>query len=124
VVSAAFVSKKSPPFIQILHERLGHINFSTRKKMNSADFDDGLVINNPSDPPAFCEGCIFCKHHRLPFPTSSPTRATKQGGLIHSDLCGPMSVPSLIGSLFFSETTSLAMVLFGSLKINQKGERT
>jgi hypothetical protein len=100
-VSAAVVAKKSPSDIQIWHERLGHVNFSTRKKMNSADFVDGLNISNPSDPPPFCEGCVFCKHHRLPFSTSSRTRATKRGGLTHSDLCGPMSVPSLNGSLSF-----------------------
>jgi hypothetical protein len=73
-VSSALVAKKSPPFIQIWHKRLSHVNFSTRKKMNSEDYDDGLVINNSSDPPPFCEGCVSFKHNRLPFPTSGRAR--------------------------------------------------
>jgi hypothetical protein len=72
MVSSALVAIKSPPFIQIWHKRLGQVNFSTRKKMNSEDYVDGLVINNSSDP--FCEGCVFFKHHRLPFHTSGRAR--------------------------------------------------
>lgn len=98
---AALAARAKPNSIQIWHERLGHVNFATLKKMNSANFVEGLFIDNSTDTPPFCEGCVFGKHHRLPFPTCGRTRATKRGGLIHSDLCGPMSVPSLNGSLYF-----------------------
>lgn len=99
--SAALAANTAQNSIQTWHERLGHIHFSTLKKMNAANFINGLIINNSSDQPPFCEGCVFGKHHCLTFPTCGRTRATKRGGLIHSDLCGPMSVPSLNGSLYF-----------------------
>jgi hypothetical protein len=37
-VSAALAARAKPNSIQIWHERLGHVNFSTLKKMNSASF--------------------------------------------------------------------------------------
>lgn len=63
VASTALAARATPNSIQTWHERLGHVNFSTLKKMNLADYVNGLVINNPSDPPPFCEGCVFGKHH-------------------------------------------------------------
>ena len=48
-----------------------------------------------------CEGCIYGKHHRLPFPTSGRTRGKKIGDLIHSDVCGPVSVSFSGGAKYF-----------------------
>ena len=60
---------------------------------------DGLLISEDNKD-HFCEGCIFGKQHRLPFPTGW-TRAKKIGQLVHSDVCGPISVPAVGGSVYF-----------------------
>ena len=41
------------------------------------------------------------KQHRLAFPTDGRNRARKIGGLIHTDVCGPMNIASLAGSYYF-----------------------
>jgi transposase InsO family protein len=47
-----------------------------------------------------CQGCIYAKSHRQPFPKTSTNRATQLLERVHSDLCGPMPVPSLNGSRY------------------------
>jgi hypothetical protein len=113
---AALTARAKPKSSQVWHERLGNVNFATFKKMNSISFVEGLFIDNSTDSPPFCEGCVFGKHHQLPFHTCGRTRGTKRGGLIHSDICGTMSVSSLNGSLYSLHfvMTSLDMVLSGS----------
>jgi len=49
----------------------------------------------------FCEGCIYDKHSKSHVATKPATRATQVLALIHTDLCGPMSIKSLGGALFF-----------------------
>jgi len=46
------------------------------------------------------EGCLFGKQHRLPFPIGL-SRGTHVGHLVHSDVCGPISVPAIGGSVYF-----------------------
>ncbi|RWR98958.1 integrase core domain protein-like protein, partial [Dinothrombium tinctorium] len=43
----------------------------------------------------FCEGCAYGKNHRLPFKKDDKKRAELPGELIHADVCGPMSTPSV-----------------------------
>jgi hypothetical protein len=48
----------------------------------------------------FCEHCIYGKQSRVRFPSG----ATREKGileLVHSDVFGPVSVPSLGGSLYY-----------------------
>ena len=47
-----------------------------------------------------CDVCQQGKQVRLPFPHSS-WKAKYKLELVHSDVCGPMSVPSLNGSRYF-----------------------
>lgn len=48
----------------------------------------------------FREACIFGKQKRKQF-NESDTRAKQPYDLIHFDICGPMSIPSLGGNTFF-----------------------
>jgi len=48
-----------------------------------------------------CDGCVVGKGHRQPIPKSVKFRSTKLLELIHSDLNGPLEVPSLGGSKYF-----------------------
>jgi hypothetical protein len=48
----------------------------------------------------FCEHCIYGKQSRVRFPSG----ATRENGileLVHSDVFGPVTVPSLGGSLYY-----------------------
>ena len=47
-----------------------------------------------------CEGCILGKMTKIPFPKKSTHRASRPLELVHSDLCGPMQVPSHGGSRY------------------------
>ena len=49
----------------------------------------------------FCEACMYGKQHKLYFPPAERIKA-KLGEYIHSDLCGPMSVPSVQGAKYFA----------------------
>ena len=48
-----------------------------------------------------CEGCLMGKQNRLPFPKKSVSKSSKPLDLIHSDVCGPLSVSSMGGSRYF-----------------------
>ena len=58
-------------------------------------------IPNINRQEQICECCIFGKHHRDPFPSGEARRANQPLELVHSDLCGPMRVPSLGGNRYF-----------------------
>ena len=45
-----------------------------------------------------CEGCILGKQDRESFPSRKRIRAKTPLEIVHSDLCGPMQTPSLVGS--------------------------
>lgn len=73
----------------------------------------------------FCEACIYGKQHREPF-TSSTTKTTKPGQLIHSDVCGPMEENSLGGKRYFvifkDDYSSYTYVYFMSQKSEVKNK--
>jgi hypothetical protein len=60
---------------------------------------DGLMISEDNKD-NFCEGCIFGMQHCLPFPTGRSS-AKEIGQLVHSNVCGPISVPAFGGSVYF-----------------------
>lgn len=72
------------------HRRLAHTNFTTLKS----------VLNIKMKPDTKCIVCAQGKHQRNPF-NDSGTRASKPLELIHSDVCGPMSVRSLGNYRYF-----------------------
>ena len=81
---------------QLWHKRLGHSSVKTMKGTQSLVKDMPLV--NEFDH--VCDVCQQGKQVRLPFPHSS-WKAKYKLELVHSDVCGPMSVPSLNGSRYF-----------------------
>ena len=63
---------------------------------------DGLGNLDSKNPPnEACEGCIMGKHNRSPFPKKSSRVTKKPLELVHSDVCGPISVESIGGSRYF-----------------------
>ena len=81
------------------HSRFGHLSFRTLKEMPSKKLVEGLPpINMPSK---LCRNFIAGKHHRTPFPKLSTNRATEPLELIHTDICGPITPPTLGGIRYF-----------------------
>ena len=83
--------------LQLWHERFAHQNKRHVKqilgKMGVSVMDKGN-----SD---LCEGCMYGKAHKLPFPSSN-SRTEKTGELVHVDLGGPMEVKSLGGARYYA----------------------
>ena len=52
-------------------------------------------------PKKLCRDCVAWKHHRTPFPMAFSYRASEPLGLVHADICGPISSPTLEGSRYF-----------------------
>lgn len=96
--SAILVSKIDSETLK-WHYRLGHLNIRSLNLMHTHDLVDGLPPLKSTLP--LCEGCIFGKHAKRPYPTDPATQAQVPLALIHSDLCAPMSTPSLGGALYF-----------------------
>ncbi|XP_076933425.1 uncharacterized protein LOC143599326 [Bidens hawaiensis] len=80
------------------HLRYGHLNGQSLKVLRDKGMVKGLpTIQNWS---SVCEGCVFGKQTRQEFPHNA-SRATHIMQLIHTDVVGPMPVPSLGGSRYF-----------------------
>ena len=47
-----------------------------------------------------CEVCVMEKQHRKPFPKKS-VKASQTLDLVYSDVCGPISLTSIGGSMYF-----------------------
>jgi hypothetical protein len=83
---------------RLWHEKMGHIGgkglqFVHIKGMAEGFPECGLEVN-------FCEHCIYGKQFRVRFPFG----ATMENGiieLVHSDVFGLVTVPSLGGSLYY-----------------------
>lgn len=81
------------------HQRFGHLNVSDLKQLQSQDMVIGLNLKGNSVQ-LNCEICNKCKIHQLPYKNSTK-RENEKLGLIHSDICGPMKIPSLGGAKYF-----------------------
>lgn len=85
---------------RLWHLRLGHpspakLHMMTKMELYQEPFL-GTFMNLST-----CITCIKAKQKVSPYPTSGGTRATQPLLLLHADLCGPVSVPSLGGGRYF-----------------------
>lgn len=77
------------------HLRFGHLHFNGLKLLERKEMVLGLPSIKDKEQ-TICEGCIFGKRHRLPFFKSS-WRAKVPLELVHTNIWGPATVPSLAG---------------------------
>jgi hypothetical protein len=80
------------------HQRMGHIGEKGLRAMHNKGMVKGFP--NCNLEVNFCEHCIYGKQNHVRFPSG----ATREKGileLIHSDVFGPVPVPSLGGSLYY-----------------------
>jgi hypothetical protein len=89
---------KVPETLDLWHHRLGHAGEpATMGLLRSAS---GVSLAK-TDRLSCCEPCIFGKQACSPAPTSSTPRTTDILELIHVDICGPFSVTTPHGKLYF-----------------------
>jgi hypothetical protein len=78
------------------HCRLGHINEKRIKRLVST----GILKSFDYESFGICESCLLGKMTRAPF-TGKGTRASDLLGLIHTDVCGPMTITARGGYNYF-----------------------
>ncbi|KAM1100035.1 hypothetical protein ACFX2B_006478 [Malus domestica] len=78
------------------HLKLGHVNLEKIHKMSK----DGCIHPLGNDRMGTCECCLKRKMTKSPF-TGKGERATEILGLIHTDVCGPMSTTSRGGFSYY-----------------------
>jgi transposase InsO family protein len=87
--------------LSLWHRRMAHLHHAMIKKMASTGMVTGLTLEDKNTE--FCIGCAYGKNHRAEFPWTDPRqRSHLLGDLVHTDLCGPMQIPSLGGALYFA----------------------
>ncbi|KAK8921022.1 hypothetical protein KSP39_PZI020059 [Platanthera zijinensis] len=84
---------------QLWHYRLGHLNLHSLYHMHQNQLVDGLPKITKTEH--HCDTCARSKSHRQPFPLSAQRRASQPLDLLHMDLWGPASTPSLGGKRYF-----------------------
>jgi hypothetical protein len=80
------------------HQRLRHIGENGLRLLHGKGMVEGM--SNFSLDFDFCEHCLYGKHNRVRFPSG----AKREEGilqLVHSDVFGPMLVPSLGKSVYY-----------------------
>ena len=87
--------------LQLWHERMAHTDKRGILRMADKGLAKGLKIQN-RDLESICDNCAISKAQKSPIPKKrSSERATNMLDKVHSDVCGPMEVPSLSGSRYF-----------------------
>ena len=98
---AGMASHQSKSSLMEWHERLGHLNEASLKKMATDQTVLGMKLKK-SDRLETCETCIQGKQTQTPFPKNRPSRSSQQLEIVHMDLCGPMRVTSKGGARYFA----------------------
>jgi transposase InsO family protein len=75
------------------HRRLCHHHLAGIKKLSSGNLVTGFKLDSQVNPDPVCEACKAGKMHADPFPIST-SRTSKPLQLVHSDVHGPMKVPT------------------------------
>lgn len=74
--------------------RFGHLNFGGLNLLHRKGIVKGLpLIEKPN---SLCEGYILGKQHKESFLGGKSIRAKAPLEIVHSDVCGPMQIPSFM----------------------------
>lgn len=86
--------------LQLWHERVGHLDHRGISEMTRKGVVHGMNIS-VQNANGTCEACILGKAHRYEIPKVRSTELSKGvPDLVHSDVYGPMQVPSIGGSRY------------------------
>jgi hypothetical protein len=89
------LSSNKPTDCNVWHLRFGHVSNNTLCEINKKF---PFVQFIPSTSP--CDVCFYAKQKRLPFPHSNHI-SDSVFDLVHMDIWGPISVPSMLGYKYF-----------------------
>lgn len=94
------VDQKSEAIVQsfLWHLQYGHLNQKGLQLLKHKNMVAGLPQIKRET--RICEGCIYGKMHRFPFPKTA-WRASAPLELVHADICGPTRTPSLSNNRYF-----------------------
>jgi hypothetical protein len=84
--------------VMLWHQRLGHIREKGLRLLHGKGMVEGM--SNGSMDFYFCELCVYGKQNRVRFPFGA-TRVEGILYLVHSDVFGPLLVPSLGKSMYY-----------------------
>ena len=87
--------------LELWHQRYGHVWYNNLKLLNNTGMVYGLNFDSKEAVDRKFEGCAMGKQHRQPFPKKAQSIITGLLELIHSNVCGPIDVPSVVGSRNF-----------------------
>ena len=76
------------------HARLGHANTESIKNLIRSDAVTGVSIRPNTSRRGDCDSCVKGKQARETLRTNH-SRSQEPGAVIHTDLCGPMSVATI-----------------------------
>lgn len=98
--SAFLANNNSTSKLMQWHNRLGHLNENSLKRMVSNELAFGLDFD-PSENLGICEICVKGKQTQSPFISTDEDRTADLLEIIHTDICGPMRVHSKGGAKYF-----------------------
>ena len=86
--------------LSLWHQRYGHVNKKDVKTLYSEKLVEGMKLDLKHEDED-CEGCAVGKSVRYPFPKVGSKKSTGILDLVHSDVCGPLNIASVGGSIYF-----------------------
>ena len=81
------------------HALYGHLNFRSLRELSAREMVVGMPVIRRVEQ--VYDGCALGKQYRTPFPKASAYRASEVLELVHADLCGHVTPPTLGGKSFF-----------------------
>jgi hypothetical protein len=81
------------------HARFGHLNFRALHRLAREELVRGLLKIDQVDQ--LCTGCLVGKQRRVSFLKRSEYRSDDVLGLVHGDICGPVSPTTPSGNRYF-----------------------
>ena len=84
----------------IWHHRFGHLGQNNVKLLHDKELVNGMKCTG-GHITQDCEACIQGKMTKKPFPKLGNNEEREILELVHSDVCGPMPIKSLAGSMYF-----------------------
>ena len=115
--TALTVTNSHDAALMLWHNRMGHVSVQTIKNMSTHNSVKDLPVLDHGKLLHVCSGCALGKQHKATYPSNVQKERSKvPGELLHADLCGKMSTPSLGGASYYilikDDCTSFRFVAF------------
>jgi hypothetical protein len=115
--AALAIVSTSDAELVLWHNRMGHVNTQLLKDMSTHGSLQDFLLSFKGKLPQICRGCAFGKQHKASYPSHPmKDRSDVPGELLHADLCGKMSQPSLGNAYYYilikDDYTSFRFIVF------------